>query len=165
MQDPSKGVSVLCQTDLCCTERETALNEEVQLLRGEVVGLRSALQAFKFGATCSEGDNHKTHFYTGLSTFFLFQTLLSFLSQQVKKSQKLFLADELFIVLVKLCLNARNIDLAYRSGVSISTIIWIFHKWIHVMYVRLKALIVWRNSAENFASSVQTTLLFHSVCH
>ncbi len=63
------------------------------------------------------------------------------------------------------CLNIRNKDLAYRSGVSVYTVTRIFHKWIHVMYSRLNALIVWPSkltvrrklAAAKHASSVGTS--------
>ena len=47
------------------------------------------------------------------------------------------------VVLMKLRLNVGDQDLAFRYGVSQSTISRYFSKWIDVMYVHLKPLIKW----------------------
>ena len=46
-------------------------------------------------------------------------------------------------MLMKLRLNCQVQDLAYRSGVAVSTVSRIFLKWITAMYRRLKPLILW----------------------
>ena len=51
--------------------------------------------------------------------------------------------QQFFIVLMKLRLNIFDQDLAYRFGVTQSTVTKIMKKWINVMYVRLKPLVKW----------------------
>ena len=44
---------------------------------------------------------------------------------------------------MKLRLNLTNEDLVYRFGVAKSTVSRIFHKWLDVMYVKMKSCIRW----------------------
>ena len=73
----------------------------------------------------------------------LFTILFDFLSPYVKKSIKLSLKDELLLCLMKLRLSLMNEDLAYWFAVAKSTVSRIFHKWLDVMYVRMKPCIHW----------------------
>jgi len=61
----------------------------------------------------------------------------------VHRPTKLSLMDELLLVLMKLRLNIQTEDLAYRFGVSPSTVSRTFHKWLDVMYARLGECIRW----------------------
>ncbi len=88
--------SVSWQTDPYVSQGETALWDNIQLLWTDVQLLcNEALQA---GAECIVVDNQNIRI-TGLSTFFLFQTLLLFLSQHVKKSKMLSLLINFFLSL------------------------------------------------------------------
>ena len=51
--------------------------------------------------------------------------------------------DELLLVLMKLRINPMTEDLAIRFGISVGTVYRIQQRWLDVMYVRLKFLIVW----------------------
>ena len=53
------------------------------------------------------------------------------------------LFDEFLMVLIKLRLGVPNDDLAYRFNISIPYVSHIFQKWIQIMSVELKCLIVW----------------------
>ena len=57
--------------------------------------------------------------------------------------EKLTLFQQFILVLMKLRLNLTNQDLGYRFAVSESTAVKIIHKWIQLMYVHLKPVIVW----------------------
>ena len=52
------------------------------------------------------------------------------------------------MVLIKLWLNLKEKDLAYRFGVSQATVSRIFRKWIAIMAERLRPLIHWPDRAE-----------------
>lgn len=90
-----------------------------------------------------EDSDVRTKFYTGLPTYMIFTILFDLLSPLMKKSIKLSLKDELLLCLMKLRLNLTNEDLAYRFGVAKSTVSRIFHKWLDVMYVKMKSCIRW----------------------
>ena len=87
-------------------------------------------------------DDVRTKFYTGLSTWYLFTVLFNFLSQYVRKPRQLTLINELFLVLL-LRLNLHSDDLAFRFGVSLSSVSRIIHKLLDVMYTRLNVSIRW----------------------
>ena len=94
-------------------------------------------------ASLKENDA-MTRFYTGLPKWALFGQIFSLISPFITPSRtRLTLQDELILVLVKLRLNPPFQDLAYRWGVSVSTITRMFHKWIDVMNDRMKFLIKW----------------------
>ena len=67
-------------------------------------------------------DNDKrAKFYTGVTAFYLFQTLFDFVVPPVQMLQrmpgKLSLMDEFLMVLMKLRLGLLNEELGYRFGV------------------------------------------------
>ena len=93
-------------------------------------------------------DNDKaTSFNTGLPTWKLYQHVSSYLIQKYPLSRpdlaKLTPTDGLLMVLMRLRLNLRMEDLSYRFGISLTSVIEIFQKWIEVMFVHLKFLIKW----------------------
>ena len=94
-----------------------------------------------------KGNDEGTKFYTGLPSWGVFQHLVSFLSTcypNLNSTQaKLSPADGLLLTLMRLRLNLRVEDLAYRFNVAVSTAGNVFHRWIEVMHVHLKFLIKW----------------------
>ena len=84
-------------------------------------------------------------FHNGLPNFKVLKAIYNHVVSAVpiSKYNKLKPFEEFIAVLMKLHLNCRMQDLAYRFGVSISTISRIFLKWITVMDGRLRHLIVW----------------------
>ena len=56
--------------------------------------------------------------------------------------------QEFLLTLMKMCLNLHDQDLAYRFGVSQSTVSRCFRKWIDIMYIRLKPTIHWPSREE-----------------
>lgn len=108
-----------------------------------IVQLQGALADVKFGANVIEKSNDSCVFYTGLSTY-VFSHLFHFVCNFTESySAPLTLRDEFLLVLMKLRLNLMNEDLAHRFGVHKTSVSKIFHKWLHVLYCRLKQLIVW----------------------
>lgn len=106
--------------------------------------LQAQLLKVKFCATILKNDDEMTCFYTGLPTYKLFVGLFQILEPVARERNfGMHLIDEFFLVLVKLRLGVPHKDLAYRMNVSSSTISDIFQKWIMLMSIELKPLIVW----------------------
>ena len=84
-------------------------------------------------------------FYTGLSSWTVFQHPVSFLSVCCPnlRTLKLSPSDSILLTLMRLRLNLRLEDLSYRFGTSISTTNDVFHRWIDIMHHHLKFLIKW----------------------
>lgn len=82
-------------------------------------------------------------FYTGLCSD-TFDKLFAFCCGVVKAElTKLTLRDELILTLMKLRLNLLNEDIGYRFGIHKTSVSKIFHKWLHILYVKLKDFIAW----------------------
>ena len=94
-------------------------------------------------ASLKDSDT-QTRFYTDLLKWAFVVQVLSLLSPFITPSHtRPTIEHEFIVVLVKLQLNLLFQDLAYRWGVSVSTITRIYHKWINVMYQRMAFLIKW----------------------
>ncbi|XP_020911922.1 uncharacterized protein LOC110249682 [Exaiptasia diaphana] len=101
-----------------------------------------------FDAEDMEDDN-KVRFYTGLAEAKTLQILFEYVSPYVqRKSQTLTKFQEMVMVLIKLRLNVPFQDLAFRFGVSASTVSRTFSTWIGIMDSRLKRLIYWSERQE-----------------
>ena len=94
-------------------------------------------------------DNGKVSFYTGLPTYEVLETTFNHVSPFVKRrTQSLTLFQEMVMVLMKLRLTVPHRDLAYRFGVSQSTVSRTFAHWLLIMDVRLSPLIKWPEREE-----------------
>ena len=84
-------------------------------------------------------------FHTGLPNFAILKAVFEHILPGVSLSEKskLLPFQEYIIVLLKLRLNSSGQDLAFRFGVSFATISRIILKWVKVMDVRLRPLILW----------------------
>ena len=101
----------------------------------------SKLRQRVFSSSLVVGNDAATKFYTGIPSYGVFVLLFTFLSPYVNAPWCLSKDDEYFLTLVKLRLNLLFQDLAYRFGISVSSISTIFQKWLDVMFVRLQFLI------------------------
>ena len=93
-------------------------------------------------------DNDATQFYTGLSSWNMFEYLVSTVSPVSEPAcVKLFPADGLFLTLMRLRLNLTVKDLAYRFNISVTTVTRVFSKYIDCLFLSLKCLIRWPSQA------------------
>ena len=89
-------------------------------------------------------DSGKVSFYTGLPTYEVLEATFNHVSPFVnRRTQSLTLFQEIVMVLMKLRLDVPHQDLAYRFGVSESTVSRTFAHWLLIMDVRLSSLIRW----------------------
>jgi len=94
-------------------------------------------------------DNAKVSSYTGLPTYEVLEATFNHISTFFKRrTQCLTLFQEMIMVLMKLRLNVRHQDLAYRFGVSQSTVSRTFRHWLFLMDVQLSPLISWPEREE-----------------
>ena len=82
-------------------------------------------------------------FYTGLTDFDVLKAVFDIVAPPVLYKTKLTQFQEFVLTLIKLRLDLPYKDLAYRFGLSLTTVSRIFSKWLSIMDVRLKFLIIW----------------------
>ena len=122
-------------------ERVIKLTADIEVLQQKLSVMSSVIGRIR-------KDDKQVHFYTGLPLYALFEALFHNLSPLVSKTarstigSRFSLADE-FLVLIKLARVTSNHDLEYRFNIPCCKISNIFHQWINVMAVNLKALICW----------------------
>ncbi len=109
--------------------------------------LKNSVDALKSPASLLNNDNKQTLFYTGISTYEMFDSLVKILSPHVKVFRCLSVHDQLLIVLMKFKLAVPFQDLSYCFHVSLPQISNIFHEWLDVMSRGLTQLIVWPDCA------------------
>lgn len=131
------------------TQHNAAARQNVQLRLQlmsrdrQLLHMQKSLLDTKFGAHIVVQSDDMCQFYTGLSVF-VFSHLFSFVCVfSETDSSSLTLRDEFLLVLMKMRLNLLNEDLGYRFHVHKTTVSKIFHKWLHVMFVRMQNFIVW----------------------
>ena len=82
-------------------------------------------------------------FFTGLPGFDVLKATFSFISLFIaRRSKSLSLFEEFIMVLMKLRLNVPLQDLAYRFGISLSTVSRTFSTWLTVMMMMMMMMIM-----------------------
>ena len=98
---------------------------------------------------CFKDSYDKTRFYTGLPEFDLLITTFHFVSPYVtRKTKTLSPFQEFVMVLIKLRMNVRNQDQAYRFEIYLTTVSRVFKAWMEASDVRLSPLISWPEREE-----------------
>lgn len=90
------------------------------------------------------GNDKLTRFYTGLNTYTLYQSTFNFVSigQNPDRRHALSLEEQYLLTLMKLRLNLKEEDLAYRFGIGSSSVSRYFQKWVNIMFVRLTPMVI-----------------------
>ena len=121
------------QTDSDVVDTIKSLQEENQKQQSRILSV-----------SLIEGDDNLVKFYTGLPHWSVSLHLFMFLSPHIMKSTCMEVFDDEFLLtLVRVRLNLQLKDIAICFGISIGMASKIFQKWVDVMYIRLKFLIVW----------------------
>jgi hypothetical protein len=133
----------------------TALIARIEALEVEARSLRSKLSKTKPSHLRLENIAHSDSlvtFYTGFQSYDLLLAFYEFLGPSVNKltywgsknesgrrrKMKLDPLNQLFMTLMKLKLNLREKDLAYRFGISVSVVSKYFITWVCFLYSHLR---------------------------
>ena len=131
-------------------ETEHARKEaEQSSLKVELFTLKmEELNKNQFTMETLEKSNAKVLFFTGLPKFSIlrkvFELALKVLpTSRAHENRVLDNFSEFLMTLMKLRLNLKNKDLAYRFGVCESVVTYTVHKWLNILYVVLKFFVLW----------------------
>ena len=97
-----------------------------------------------------QNDDAKVKFYTGLQSFATLMAIFKYVSAPVILGPRTTLTkfQQFLVVLMKLRLNLVDQDIAYRFGIHQSSVLRNFRKWIDIMHIRLRHLILWPEREE-----------------
>ena len=93
-----------------------------------------------------KSDDKKVKFY---ASFLVLTSVFSFVPTHTHNNKfSLSKFEEFMVTFMKLRLSLCDQDLGYQFGVHQSTISRIFHRWIDIMFIKLKPLIKWPDGKE-----------------
>lgn len=129
-------------------KENSSLREQYQHLQEECKKLKeseSKLSELSLSEESLRDNDVKVKYYTGRPNFAILVALFNFLAPCVENGNRNVVPrfQQMMVVLMKLCLNLGDQEIAFRFGVNQSTVSRCFSKWIDVMYIRLKPFIKW----------------------
>ncbi|XP_035250408.1 uncharacterized protein LOC118214513 [Anguilla anguilla] len=130
--------------------------EELRALKKENQALRESMEKMSLTEVSLRNDPAKVRFYTGLPNYFVFETVMWLLSPHMKgeKSVKLSKFQQLLLTLMRLRLDLKNQDLAYRFGVKVSTVTKTVHSVVNIMSTTLVPTTVFWPSREELRKNL-----------
>ncbi|KAL6100393.1 uncharacterized protein ACO6RY_07551 [Pungitius sinensis] len=127
------------------------LDDVLQALRKENQTLRESVDRMSLSENSLRNDAEKVKFYTGLPNFFVLETVMWLLAPHMDgmKAAKLSKFQQLLLTLMRLRLDLRNRDLAYRFGVKVGTVTRTVHHMVTIMSSSLvPTAVFWPSRAE-----------------
>ena len=140
-----KPKSVTEEIAVCsCSSKVEALERELIVSKSNTRVLAEKLPPVAFSEESLVNDE-MVRFYTGMPNIKIVKAVFDHVSRTLSSdsSTKLSPFQELMCTLLKLRLNSPIEDLAYRFGVSPSTVSRILSKWLKQMDTQLQPLIIW----------------------
>ena len=130
------------QTDLIVNSL-TVLEDEYQQIMIET-SQHKCIKGYPIENNLKSNDE-LLRFYTGLHSFNVLMSVYTFVTTSLTETpvSKLSKFQCFILTLMKLHLNSSNYDLAFRFGISESTVGRILARWIKAMDIRLSFLIAW----------------------
>ncbi|XP_073701821.1 uncharacterized protein [Garra rufa] len=133
----------------------------LEALKKENVELRESLEKMSLTEASFKNDPEKVRFYTGLPNYFVFETVMLLLVPHMKgdKNAKLSKFQQLLLTLMRLRLDLKNQDLAYRFGVKVATVTRTVHRIINIMFTTLVPTAVFWPSRVELRKNLPAALL------
>lgn len=120
-------------------------------LKKENQALRESVEKMSLSENSLRNDAEKVKFYTGLPNYFVLETVMWLLAPHMDgiKNMKLSKFQQLLLTLMRLRLDLRNQDLAYRFGVKVGTVTRTVHRLVNIMSSTLvPTAVFWPSRAE-----------------
>ncbi|KAJ3592460.1 hypothetical protein NHX12_007587 [Muraenolepis orangiensis] len=149
-------------------EQSSGSEEALGVLQKENQALRESLEKMSLSESSLRNDPEKVRFYTGLPNYYVLETVMWLLAPHMddddamassKASARLSKFQQLLLTLVRLRLDLRNQDLAYRFGVGIGTVTRAVRRAVDAMSSTLvPTAVFWPSRAElrkNLPSAVR----------
>lgn len=127
------------------------LDDALLALKKENQALRESVDRMSLSENSLRNDAEKVKFYTGLPNFFVLETVMWLLAPHMDgmKAAKLSKFQQLLLTLMRLRLDLRNRDLAYRFGVKVGTVTRTVHQMVTIMSSSLvPTAVFWPSRAE-----------------
>ncbi|KAM9802483.1 uncharacterized protein ACBT44_014762 isoform 2-T2 [Syngnathus typhle] len=116
---------------------QTSVNfdDMLKALRRENRVLRESVEKMSLSENSLRNDAEKVKFYTGLPNFFVLETVMLLLAPHMDaiRNAKLSKFQQLLLTLMRLRLDLRNRDLAYRFGVKVGSVVRTVHHVVNIM--------------------------------
>ncbi|XP_041858689.1 uncharacterized protein LOC121650925 isoform X2 [Melanotaenia boesemani] len=123
----------------------------LKALKKENQTLRESVEKMSLSENSLRNDAEKVKFYTGLPNYFVLETVMWLLSPHMDRMRNMKLSkfQQLLMTLMRLRLDLRNQDLAYRFGVKVATVTRTVHQMINIMSSTLvPTAVFWPSRAE-----------------
>ncbi len=123
----------------------------LKALKKENQTLRESVEKMSLSENSLRNDAEKVKFYTGLPNYFVLETVMWLLAPHMDgmKNMKLSKFQQLLLTLMRLRLDLRNQDLAYRFGVKVGTVTRTVHQMVNIMSSTLvPTAVFWPSRAE-----------------
>ncbi|XP_020487666.2 uncharacterized protein [Labrus bergylta] len=145
MSDSKKGK--FAQT----SDAQGNFDDLLKALKKENQALRESVERMSLSESSLRNDAEKVKFYTGLPNFFVLETVMWLLAPHMDgmKNMKLSKFQQLLLTLMRLRLDLRNQDLAYRFGIKVSMVTRTVHQMVNIMSSTLvPTAVFWPSRAE-----------------
>ncbi|XP_028249385.1 uncharacterized protein LOC114426285 [Parambassis ranga] len=135
----------------------------LKALKKENQALRESVEKMSLSENSLRNDAEKVKFYTGLPNYFVLETVMWLLAPHMDgmKNVKLSKFQQLLLTLMRLRLDLRNQDLAYRFGVKIGTVTKTVHRMVNILSSTLvPTAVFWPSRAElrkNLPAALRTS--------
>lgn len=132
-------------------DAQVNFEDVLKALKKENQTLRESVEKMSLSESSLRNDAEKVKFYTGLPNFFVLETVMWLLAPHMDgmKNAKLSKFQQLLLTLMRLRLDLRNQDLAYRFGVKVGTVTRTVHQMVGIMSSTLvPTAVFWPSRAE-----------------